>query len=385
MKVYKLLKNSLESFLDKKGLYYDKIDYSIIKDSWNILSKHISLPYVIHVIGTNGKGSTGRYLASLLNQLNKKVLHYSSPHILKFNERIWIDGFDASDEILHKTHIHLQSILPVILLEKLTYFEYTTLLGLWLSSDKDYLVLEAGLGGEFDATNVVKNDLTIVTTIGLDHQNFLGDTIPLIAATKMRSCDTSFILSDQIFSEVIDVKNEILLSKQEIEKKKFILSKKETELPKYLQNNLEVVLSVLDYLGFSDFEYTLPPLFGRYQRLSNNIIIDVGHNPLAAQAIAKELERENKKFILVYNSFDDKDYEEVLKILQPYLLEIQIIKCDDKRIVDFDVLNKTITGLSLNVNHFDIIKIKEENYYLVFGSFLVVENFLKGYEQYEKR
>lgn len=372
--------NSLESFLAKKGLYYDKIDYSIIKDSWTILSKCVKLPYVIHIVGTNGKGSTGRYLASLLQQLNQKVLHYSSPHILKFNERIWIEGVDVSDEILQTTHLQLQSILPVNLLEKLTYFEYTTLLALYLSSDKDYLVLEAGLGGEFDATNVVKNDLTIVTSIGLDHQNFLGDTIPLIAATKMRSCDRRFILSDQVFPEVIDVKNEILLDKNEIEKKNFTLSKQETELPKYLQNNLEVVLSVLDYLGFSNFDYSLPKLFGRYQRLSNNIIIDVGHNPLAAQAIAKELERERKNFILVYNSFEDKNYQEVLEILKPYVKEVQIIECDDTRIVKNDILEKTITDLSLTVNHFDTIKENDENYYLVFGSFLVVEIFLKGYK-----
>lgn len=372
--------NSIEVFLEKKGLYYDKIDYDIIRDSWNILTQHINLPYVIHIVGTNGKGSTGRYLASLLQQLNQKVLHYSSPHILKFNERIWIDGVDISDELLQKTHLQLQLLLPKILLEKLTYFEYTTLLALYLSSDKDYLVLEAGLGGEFDATNVVKNDLSIITTIGIDHQNFLGDTIPLIAATKMRSCDTNFILSDQIFSEVIDVKNEILLNKNEIEKKDFILSKKGKELPVYLQGNLKVVLSVLDYLGFPDFNYTLPKLFGRYQRLSDNIIIDVGHNPLAAQAIAKELKCEGKKFILVYNSFEDKNYKEVLKILKPYILEVQIIKCEDKRIVKNTVLEKIITDLSLTVNHFDTINENDENYYLVFGSFLVVESFLKGYE-----
>ena len=71
-----------------------------------------------------------------------------------------------------KAHHKLQSILTKELLEKLTYFEYTTLLALYLSDQEDYLVLEAGLGGEFDATNVVKNDLTIVTTLGLDHQNF---------------------------------------------------------------------------------------------------------------------------------------------------------------------------------------------------------------------
>ena len=377
--------NSLENFLDSKGLYYDKIDYDVIKNSWSILSEFVKLPYVIHIVGTNGKGSTGRYLSSLLVQLNQKVLHYSSPHIVNFNERIWINGSDVSDSLLHGAHTKLQSILSTELLAKLTYFEYTTLLALFLSSENDYLVLEAGLGGEFDATNVVKNDLSIITTLGLDHQSFLGDTIELIAATKMRSCDNKFILSNQVFENVKNVKNEVLKDRIEIELNEYTLCSEAKKLPVYLQNNLKVVLSVLEYLNFSDFQYTLPQLVGRYQRLDSNLIIDVGHNPLAAKAISKELAKERKKFILVYNSLEDKDFTEVLKILSPYISEIQIIDCDDKRIVKKEILESVIKHLSLTVNPFDIMKIRKENYYFVFGSFTVVESFLKEYAKYEKR
>ena len=84
-------------------------------------------------------------------------------------------------------------------------------------------------------------------------------------------------------------------------------------MPFYLQNNLKVVLTVLAHLGFKDFAYILPSLFGRYQKINSNITIDVGHNPLAAEAIAKELKNEERKFILIYNSFADKDFEKVLK------------------------------------------------------------------------
>lgn len=349
------------------------------------MKEYVNLPYVIHIVGTNGKGSTGRYLASLLEQLNKKVLHYSSPHILKFNERIWIEGKDSSNILLNMAHKKLQEILFDDLLEKLTYFEYTTLLALYLSNDKDYLILEAGLGGEFDATNVVKNDLSIITTIGLDHQNFLGNTISLISATKMRSCDNSFILSEQVSEEVITVKNEILNDKNEILKKDFPLSEKISSLPLYLQKNLKVVLSVLEYLGFSKFDFKLPQLFGRYQKLSANIIIDVGHNPLAAQAISEELKNEDKKFILIYNSFEDKDYKTVLKILAPYIKEVQIMECSDSRIVKNNILQDYIGSLSLPMSKFDILSLEKKDYYLVFGSFLVIENFLKRYKKNEER
>ena len=89
---------SLEAFLDLKTLYYDKIDFNTIKIAWEFVRLYVKLPYVIHIVGTNGKGSTGRFLASYLHQSNYKTLHYSSPHILKFNERIWIRRFWASRE-----------------------------------------------------------------------------------------------------------------------------------------------------------------------------------------------------------------------------------------------------------------------------------------------
>ena len=92
----------------------------------------------------------------MLNNQNKKTLHYSSPHIVKFNERIWINGKNSSDEQLNDAHKTILSILPSNLISSLTYFEYTTLLAFILSTNLDFLILEAGLGGEFDATNVVK-------------------------------------------------------------------------------------------------------------------------------------------------------------------------------------------------------------------------------------
>jgi len=243
----------------------------------------------------------------------------------------------------------------------------------------DYLVLEAGLGGEFDATNVVINDLSVITIIDIDHQEFLGDTIEKIATTKMRSCDNTFILAKQINNAVYEVKNKILEDKNEIPLKHYKLSKEASSLPIYLQNNLQVGLTVLEYLKINVVDYTIPKLFGRFQHLTKNIIIDVGHNPLAAKAISKELATKNKKVILIYNSYKDKDYKEVLKILHPFISEIQIIKCDDKRMVNIADLEAFIKSLCLNIKYFDIINIKKEDNYLVFGSFIVVENFLKDF------
>lgn len=363
---------TLNSFLDQKALYYDKIDYSTIKVSWDILKQHITLPYVIHIVGTNGKGSTGRFLAHYLNKLKYKTLHYSSPHILNFNERIWINGEDVSYDELEKTHVKLQEILPANILEKLTYFEYTTLLALYLSSTFDYLVLEAGLGGEFDATNVVKNDLSLITTIDLDHQSFLGNTIKEIATTKLRSCDTKMIINKQIHDEVYEIASSYDCLKVE----DFNVSNLDF-LPSYLLQNLKLTLTALKYLEieidlkmFDDIK-----LFGRCQKIEDNITIDVGHNPLAANVIKNEFLKSKKKISLIYNSFADKDYVKVLEILKPIINEVLILNVEDKRVAEKEKLIETCNKLNLTVNDFKEIYLNKE--YLVFGSFSVVESFLR--------
>jgi dihydrofolate synthase/folylpolyglutamate synthase len=103
-----------------------------------------------------------------------------------------------------------------------------------------------------------------------------------------------------------------------------------------------------------------------------NVTIDVGHNPLAASVIVKEFE--NKKITLIYNSYKDKDFEEVLKILKPIIKKIVIIPLEDKRIVDKNNLLNIIK--QLNIENEETLKIEEDEEYLVFGSFLVIEKFL---------
>lgn len=378
-----LKKLTLNEFLEYKTLYYDKIDFTIVKSSWEILSKKIKLPFVIHIVGTNGKGSTGRFLSHYLNKKNYKVLHYSSPHISKFNERIWLNAADVSDDILETAHKFLQELYPIELLSKLTYFEYATLLAIYLSKDCDYLVLEAGLGGEFDATNVVENDLSLITTIGLDHQSFLGNTVEEIATTKMRACDNKMIIGYQVNDNIKEfaksVKSQILKERNRNITIKTVdnFDKYElnAEFASYLKRNLHLVIACLEELNipidlkvFEDVK-----LSGRCEKISSNITIDVGHNPLAAKVLLNEFK--DKKITLIYNSYEDKDYKSVLNILKPIIEEIIILDLDDKRVVKKDILVNCIKDLDIKYN--DSLVINENKEYLVFGSFLVVEKFLE--------
>lgn len=369
---------SLEEFLEHKTLYYDKIELQTMQKSWEILSSYIKLPFVVHIIGTNGKGTTGRFLANYLVKIGKKTLHYSSPHILKFNERIWINGKDSTDFELEITHQKLQKILNQELLDKLTYFEYTTLLALLFATDFDFLIFEAGLGGEFDATSVIERNLSLVTTIDFDHQAFLGNSIREIASTKLRSCKNDLIIGHQIHEEVYNVANELFESQKIFYFDKNLEIPIFLNLPIYLQNNLRLSCAALNYLGISiDFAKFLDtPIRGRFEKIAPNIIIDVGHNPLAANEISKALS--NRKINLIYGSYKDKDYEQILTILKPNISKLYAIEvANDERIENPQKIIQTAKILGIQAEKFDQINSDEE--YLVFGSFKVVEQFLVSF------
>lgn len=138
---------------------------------------------VITVTGTNGKGSTCAFLASLLALQGCRVGVYASPHLRRYNERVRIDGREASDEALCQAFARVETARGDI---SLTYFEMGTLAAFWLfqDADLDAVVLEVGLGGRLDAVNLVDADLAIVTSIGLDHADWLGNTRESVAYEK---------------------------------------------------------------------------------------------------------------------------------------------------------------------------------------------------------
>lgn len=140
-------------------------------------------PRVVTVTGTNGKGSTCAFLAELLGEQGLKVGVYASPHLLRYNERVLIEGREASDEALCKAFAAVEAARGEI---SLTYFEMGTLAAFWLfeRAGLDAVVLEVGLGGRLDAVNLVDADVAVVTSIGLDHAEWLGDNRDSVAFEK---------------------------------------------------------------------------------------------------------------------------------------------------------------------------------------------------------
>ncbi|UQD54614.1 bifunctional folylpolyglutamate synthase/dihydrofolate synthase [Anaplasma phagocytophilum] len=142
-----------------------------------------NLPPVVHVAGTNGKGSTIAFLSSILQEAGMRVHVYTSPHLLEFNERIVLNGNKISDNHLHEILEECRSKCDGM---TVTFFEATTAAALLAFSraHADIVLLEVGMGGRLDATNVVMPILTIITSISYDHTCFLGDTVELIAGEK---------------------------------------------------------------------------------------------------------------------------------------------------------------------------------------------------------
>jgi dihydrofolate synthase/folylpolyglutamate synthase len=374
---------SFDTFLENKPLYYKEIDHERVHIAYGMLKPHIRQPRTLHVVGTNGKGSTGRMLAHLAYKSGLSVGHFSSPHILKFNERIWLNGSDSSDKVLEKAHQKLFTILGQEMSEKLSYFEYTTLLAFVVFENCDLMVLEAGLGGEFDATNVCDKALSVITPIGIDHQAFLGESIEEIAGTKIRSIQKALLLAPQVYDEVHEVAKQIADEKGAKLYLSLCPSHRMTELEviaeerswgDYLIDNACVALQALDILDISYDVNDLRSLelFGRFYPLTENIRIDVGHNPLAAKAIVKALD---DKVVLIYNSLDDKDYEAVLQTLQPKVKRVEIIPIDSQRATTLSEIEKALEKVGIAYGYFER-KIDKDEHYLVFGSFYVVEEFL---------
>lgn len=408
---------NLKSFLAKKGQEYGAFDPMRAREIYAKLKPFLPLScFKIHVLGTNGKGSTGRFITLGLLQNHKKVLHFTSPHLFDFTERFYKNGKNVGWEELEAAHRFLAQFEFV---QECSYFEYATFLALQLACDVDYLVLEAGLGGEFDSTSCLPCEVSVFSKIGLDHQEFLGGSVSEIARTKLRAMGEVAFLAPQRYAEVVEIAREIAHSRgtrlfvlggeslggemerdgggqaeknhgdknhagqndenQSLEGYKSLAAEKYKEILRsckveFLKENLCTALHVLEFLGMElpSACYELD-LRGRFEAIAPNITIDVGHNIDAAHAIARQLL--GRKITLIYNAYGDKNIAEILEILKPHIREILYLPVENPRIIAKEKLRQIVENLGIIFRDFDGIEAGRE--YLVFGSFSLVERFLE--------
>lgn len=311
----------------------------------------------IHVAGTNGKGSTSHMIAAVLQKAGYKVGLYTSPHLLDFRERIKINGKlipkDYIVEFVEKYKAKFETIEP-------SFFEWTVGLAFdyFANSEVDVAVIEVGLGGRLDSTNVINPVVSVITNIGFDHMNLLGDTLQKIAAEKAGIIKTKrpVVISQNqteivgIFSDKAkEMKARMLIASKEykvVESKKegqylqvSLLDKKTNLTTKYqldltgtyqVKNLIGVVaaLKVITENGFvineDDIQkglsnvVKLTGLLGRWQTLSEKplVICDTGHNEDGIKEVLHNLSLyAYKQLHFVLGVVNDKDISSILKLL----------------------------------------------------------------------
>ncbi len=270
------------------------------------------LPFkVITVAGTNGKGSSCAMAASILMAAGYKVGVYSSPHLLRFTERVRIDG----EELCEQDHCDAFAAVEAARAEiALTFFEFATLAGLWLfrRAAPDVLLLEVGLGGRLDATNVVESDVGMITSIALDHCDWLGDTREAVAVEKAgvyrlakpaisgepnppaTIASEALRLGACLRQVGVDFYGDEHGERWDYHGERHWLDLPKPALPLM---NAVTVLAALESLGLPLTESAIRQglaearLAGRMQRLQSAplVIVDVAHNPHSAAYLASQL------------------------------------------------------------------------------------------------
>lgn len=378
----------LEYFLENKPLFYKEINRARMPNAFKFVQGAFKIPKIIHLIGTNGKGSTGRFLAQMLAR-GHSVGHYTSPHIFEFRERFWMNGAVASADALETAHEKLIKILPPEVARALSYFEYATMLCATLFEGCDFFVCEAGVGGEFDATNVFDKRLSLFTPIGFDHTALLGDTLERIATTKFNAMADTALMNDDINELCASIARKIAAKKgatlkfasenlSDDDKNEIKIYAQKFGLPEFLRSNLTLSSSAFKELGFSLNLSNLGALDlnGRCEQISQNVTIDVGHNEMAAQALVKKFA--GKKLNLIFNAFADKDIKAVLKAIKPIVKKTYIIEYEAPgRELATAQVKEALQELGMEFADFTDVRADEE--YLAFGSFYLVEAFLKRY------
>ena len=319
----------------------------------------------IHVAGTNGKGAVCAILDAVLrnvrmiecSNVRMRIGRYTSPHLVRINERFFLDGSPIDDRVLERVADRVNSNIQTIehsdILEP-TFFEALTAVAylLYAEAKVDYAILECGLGGRLDATNVCEPKLCVITKIGLDHCDWLGDTVEKIAAEKAGIVKPGVPVvlgrNDQSVRAVVEARaKEVgapfyyapdLASENEIPDDFSLIGS-------FNRENAVTALAAIKVLGdnqtirqsqIKQFSQVVWP--GRFQRVGN-FIVDGAHNPPAARALAEALgatiEQSNnrtiKQFSLVCGFCGDKDVGEVLSILAPLVKKGFAVKTNNPR------------------------------------------------------
>lgn len=423
--------DSLEAWLSYlENSHFKPIDMGLVRiqkvaSTLDLLSP---APYVITVAGTNGKGSTCRLLEIALLKAGYRVGVYSSPHLIRYNERVRIQGEMLPDEMHTASFAHIEQGKC----ESLTYFEFSTLsaLHLFKQAQLDVVILEVGLGGRLDATNIISPNLAVITSIDIDHTAFLGDNREAIGFEKagifrpqitavigepdcpQRILEHAQQLGTTLFRRGVDW--QFSLESDRLHWQSSQQNWADLPLPKLPLPNVATALAVLSQIPFEVSEQNVreavaeAQLTARFQPLTEQafakfsqntplaqVILDVGHNPHAARYLADRLQalkQPNQKIYALFAVLADKDLAGIVEPLVGLIDEWHCAGLSGLRGQSGEqVAQKLATKLpAAQISSYPDVatasqslftQAQEQDWILVFGSFHTVGDFLTYIEQ----
>lgn len=286
----------------------------------------------IHIGGTNGKGSTSNMLASVLQEAGYKVGLYNSPHLIDFTERIKVNGKNVDKEFVYNFIQKLKQLSEDI---RPSFFEFTTIMAFeyFYQQKVDFAVIEVGLGGRLDSTNIIEPMVSAITNVALDHMNILGNTVEEIAAEKagiikknipIISGDENAVVKESIKNKAVETSAPFIDATE-------IQTNLSTDLKgNYQQKNIRVVVALVDELRKQGVKISEENLQNGLQKVHQNTgfigrwfvfsenpltICDTAHNQAGLELVIDQLNSIQKRKHIVLGFVNDKKIDEVLEIL----------------------------------------------------------------------
>ncbi len=333
---------------------------------------HLTLPSTIHIAGTNGKGSVAHYISQILIQYNMTVITYTSPHIECYTERFSVNGTPISKPLFTEL---FANVAIADLDHQLSEYEILTLMAFQLANihPVDYLVLETGLGGRLDATNVIPSAMSIITDIGLDHQAILGNNLTCIAQEKAGIIKPNCHLVTHLDhpADVLEV------IKQQAKHQDATIHWTIPRHHYHDRNKALASVALHELLQDTSFEAPLnelQPPFGRYSPTfyqQTPCWMDVGHNSHAVTAILA-MQPHPSQWVVGMNR--DKDYLTILNLLLDHNQTIRLCEFDSNISVLMRDLPPALQQ-QIDVWHLGDSIAKDT---LFFGSFYFIDALIKG-------
>lgn len=356
----------------------------------------------VHIAGTNGKGSVSHMLASIFISCGYKTGLFTSPHLKDFRERIKIDGKPVSEDFVVQFCSQNRNDWEEI---KPSFFEITTVMAFeaFSRNNCEICIIETGLGGRLDSTNVIVPELSVITNIGLDHVEFLGDTLEKIAYEKAGIIKPKIPVvigehnkeTSPVFEEVAEKNGSEIIFAREVG------DDFQTDLKaSYQRKNVNVVVAAIETLRNQSFElpdarvrYGLQHIAeithfqGRFQQIGSepDIILDAAHNEHGVRVLMKEIaSRSYRKLFLIYGAASDKDIRSIFQLF-PREAQFLLTEFNSKRSARMEQLELIGRELSLEFLCFKDSKQALEralgvagpqDLIVIFGSFYLIQEFL---------